>query len=626
MAFPVTLRRLSQMQPEQDGGNLLGGSYTSIAGELDAETVVATGLINGAAGLQLSGNANFQNNVQITGSIQAGSYIGLPAATVPVPLGIGPGTSPPARNLDVGHATNPQIRLTNTQNTFYTDLQAGPAGGFFILPTSLRTGINVASTPARALEVLDASSPQLRLTQLAGTQYCDFQVPVTGYLGILPSGGRVGIATATPNAALHINSPAPATVASGNGTDHIAAFFSSGSPGGNTTDTGNVRGGNGGSLSMSAGPGGTAPNAVGGSTGGQGAACTISAGAGGAANVAGTGINFGGAGGTVSTSAGAGGNASGVTSAQCKGGAGGSYQIFAGAGGSATNGTGTLTGGAGGAITIRAGQGGGGGAGVAAGLGGQVAIQGGPAAAIDGGQGGLFTFLAADGSSVGSGGQGGGATLRAGNGKGDNTASRSGGALTLTAGDSAGNQAGAPASIAAGKGGTSAAGAGVAGGACSVTGGAGGGGTIGPTTVTAGGSGAAANVTGGAGGAGTTTNGGGGAVNITGGAVGGGAGTGGTSGGVNIRAGAPGTGAAGVAALQNSGGTNRVAVNDTGLGFYAHAPIAQPSAAGSATGYAAGATTATFHSDDTYTGNVGSTGYTLNGVVAALKNLGLIAP
>jgi hypothetical protein len=49
------------------------------------------------------------------------------------------------------------------------------------------------------------------------------------------------------------------------------------------------------------------------------------------------------------------------------------------------------------------------------------------------------------------------------------------------------------------------------------------------------------------------------------------------------------------------------------------------SAAGAAAGYTAGATAGTFHTDDTYTGNTGATGYTVNGIVAALKNLGLIA-
>jgi len=60
------------------------------------------------------------------------------------------------------------------------------------------------------------------------------------------------------------------------------------------------------------------------------------------------------------------------------------------------------------------------------------------------------------------------------------------------------------------------------------------------------------------------------------------------------------------------------------IGLFGAAAIVRPSAPGSATGYAAGATVATFHSDDTYTGNVGSTAYTINGLVAALKNIGLL--
>ena len=61
------------------------------------------------------------------------------------------------------------------------------------------------------------------------------------------------------------------------------------------------------------------------------------------------------------------------------------------------------------------------------------------------------------------------------------------------------------------------------------------------------------------------------------------------------------------------------------LSFYNSTPVIQPSAVGTATGYTAGTTAATFHEDDTYTGNVGTTAYTLNGVVAALTTLGLIA-
>lgn len=55
------------------------------------------------------------------------------------------------------------------------------------------------------------------------------------------------------------------------------------------------------------------------------------------------------------------------------------------------------------------------------------------------------------------------------------------------------------------------------------------------------------------------------------------------------------------------------------------AQASQQAAVGAAAGYTAGATVATFHSDDTYTGNTGTTGYTINGIVLALKNQGLLA-
>lgn len=74
------------------------------------------------------------------------------------------------------------------------------------------------------------------------------------------------------------------------------------------------------------------------------------------------------------------------------------------------------------------------------------------------------------------------------------------------------------------------------------------------------------------------------------------------------------------------GGTKVVTVtNANTLGFFATTPVAKQSGVGTATGYAAGATVATFHSDDTYTGNTGATAYTINGIVAALKNYGLLA-
>jgi hypothetical protein len=84
---------------------------------------------------------------------------------------------------------------------------------------------------------------------------------------------------------------------------------------------------------------------------------------------------------------------------------------------------------------------------------------------------------------------------------------------------------------------------------------------------------------GGAGGNGTTTNGNGGSVIIISGAPGTGAGTAGTSGSVYLRSNAGGT--PGSVFLQSSAQTARIQVNDTGLGFFAAAPIAKPAVTGS---------------------------------------------
>ena len=56
-------------------------------------------------------------------------------------------------------------------------------------------GIGTAS-PDRKLEVLDASNPQLRLTHTDGTVYTDFQTDGNGFVNIAPSGKHVGINTA----------------------------------------------------------------------------------------------------------------------------------------------------------------------------------------------------------------------------------------------------------------------------------------------------------------------------------------------------------------------------------------------------------------------------------------------
>lgn len=59
------------------------------------------------------------------------------------------------------------------------------------------------------------------------------------------------------------------------------------------------------------------------------------------------------------------------------------------------------------------------------------------------------------------------------------------------------------------------------------------------------------------------------------------------------------------------------------IGFYNATPVVLPATTGTVTGFTAGSSTAT-KVDSTYTGNSGSTAYTVGDVVLALKSLGLL--
>jgi len=145
-------------------------------------------------------------------------------------LNFGFGTQTPATNLHVNgignvvsslytSASNPigfEIGITNigggaaflsqnenkdmTFSTNTTEAMRLSKSGFL--------GIGLTFTndnpPLRRLDVLDNALPQLRLTQTQGTVYTDFQTTSSGYLGILPSGNRVGINTITPAQSLDV--------------------------------------------------------------------------------------------------------------------------------------------------------------------------------------------------------------------------------------------------------------------------------------------------------------------------------------------------------------------------------------------------------------------------------------
>ena len=67
-----------------------------------------------------------------------------------------------------------------------------------------------------------------------------------------------------------------------------------------------------------------------------------------------------------------------------------------------------------------------------------------------------------------------------------------------------------------------------------------------------------------------------------------------------------------------------IAPNGGKVSFFGVTPVAQQVGTGSTTTSAAGSTTAVYV-NTTFTGGVGTTAYTVGDLVAALKNLGLIA-
>jgi|GEM_PF-1736078 len=101
----------------------------------------------------------------------------------------------------IGNATNSAFNLTSTVDLGVADeiLQVGDSAGTFVtILGNGNVGINTVS-PDRKLDVFDASNPQLRLTYTDGSVYTDLQTTSGGGLTITPTATASGVNITSAN-------------------------------------------------------------------------------------------------------------------------------------------------------------------------------------------------------------------------------------------------------------------------------------------------------------------------------------------------------------------------------------------------------------------------------------------
>lgn len=113
---------------------------------------------------------------------------------------VGFNTTTPRRGVDILNATNPQLRLTYTDNSVYTDLQTNSSGYLLITASGNRVGINQAS-PTDVLEVQGAKNNPAALSS-GGIVVTDSTAAALGTGGTLIFMGAYNGATKTQAAAI----------------------------------------------------------------------------------------------------------------------------------------------------------------------------------------------------------------------------------------------------------------------------------------------------------------------------------------------------------------------------------------------------------------------------------------
>lgn len=130
-----------------------------------------------------TGNVDFSGATVIGG---AGTFTSLTVTpgNISVPLGM--------VTTATGYRASSSMFL-DTTSTGDVAIRPGFQTTLFIQNSTLFTGIGGTVTPRKRLDVLDASSSQLRLTQADNSVYTDLQTTGAGFLNIQPTGGIVQI-------------------------------------------------------------------------------------------------------------------------------------------------------------------------------------------------------------------------------------------------------------------------------------------------------------------------------------------------------------------------------------------------------------------------------------------------